>query len=237
MDKNLEKEMAELEKELDDIDIDEVSDVNEDDLNALDDIEVEDNMSVGDLEREINEMDDLGGEIHQKPKLISEFKIPENVKVSLVHVEEHFHAINFIFGNAMKFELEKIIPALKKKYEKNEKALDLMFFISQKEGKILKMKMGLEKKAQAGQMDPKQYVVMLGKIQVKNEKLLEVAQEMELDPFDIGRIKKRIEIAKEEINKINGYLMDEEKEKKMKEEVVIETGKEIIKSKNENEKK
>lgn len=65
--------------------------------------------------------------------------------MTLEFIEEKFHKSDFYFGDTMDFEIEKMIPTLKKKYQDQD---DFIIYLNKKLMTLSNFKKGIEMKVE-----------------------------------------------------------------------------------------
>lgn len=84
-------------------------------------------------------------------------------------IEEKFHGPEYYFGDIIDVEMDKIIPALKKKYENEDKAMNLILYLNKKIETLMDFKNGIRIKAEKGEIDQEKYIQILKNFKSKNE--------------------------------------------------------------------
>lgn len=153
------------------------------------------NEEVDNLEREISF-------ISKKNSKNKKIRNKNNNKRNLKLIEETYHNPSLFYSDVIDAELDKIIPALKKKYENDDNNLDLIIYLNNKEKELLKIKSNILKSVQRGEMNQKQYYSNLKNILEKNEDKLVQAEEDNADELTEKRLKIRIENYQMEIDAI-----------------------------------
>ena len=151
------------------------------------------NQEIENLEHHISSID--------KKSLIGIKKKKKKKKKTLEYIEKTYHNPSLFYSELIDAEINKIIPALKKKYE-NEDNLDFIIYLNNKEKELFRIKSKILKSVQSGEMDQKQYYKNLKDILEKNEEKLVLAEEEGSDELTERRLKIRIENYQMEIDAI-----------------------------------
>ena len=168
--------------------------------------EDEEVMDIDDLEKEINDMND---DNQQKPvkKKVAPKPTPTKPKtLPLDVIEKTFHSPGLFFSDLIDFEINKILPILRKKYDNDDNAMDLLIYLNKKEGELFKFKSAIMKKVQNGDIDETKYIMILKKVLNANNQTLIKAKKLNLDKLNIGRIEKRINTLAHEISAVNSEI-------------------------------
>ena len=128
---------------------------------------------------------------------------------TLSEIEDEFHGLPFIFGEAIEEESNQIIPDIKEKYEKilerdpdNDEALDIVYRLNKKQIELLKFRQALTAKVQSGDIDEEKYKQILNRALEANKKILPAAIEENLASTHLKRIQRRIDLIESEAKRI-----------------------------------
>lgn len=164
----------------------------------------EEEMDLDDLEKEINNMEDDSKQSQKKVTPKPQVQKPKTLPLEVI--EKTFHGSGFFFSDLIDFEINSIIPILRKKYENDDNQMDLLIYLNKKEGELFKFKSAIMKKVQNGDIDENKYILILKKVLDANNKILIKAKKINLDKFNIGRIEKRISSLDHEISAVNSEI-------------------------------
>lgn len=149
-----------------------------------------------------------------KEKESAESPNPDNQENfhQMIELEDVFHGLPCIFGQAIEVELNTTIPELKEKYEKskNEAALDYVVKLSSKERDLLKFRSEVMERARKGDLTPEKYKKILQKAIDRNNEALLKAQKQRIPQLHLNRISKRLELLGSELKGLEEPPVEEE---------------------------
>ena len=122
-------------------------------------------------------------------------------KITPEEAENEFHEIDLIFGDALDYEVERVIPELIKRFGNDKSNAHFLLQLQNKKRDLQALKTSTAGQRASGEMPYKNYITILERVLDFNKMILQRATNRKLSASDISRIEKRIQIIKNEIGK------------------------------------
>lgn len=135
---------------------------------------------------------------------------PPALEQDALALEEELHPLSCFFGDCIEEELDVVLPRLRDVLQQRasrEDVADRLLLLDRKELALRKFQSALLAQAQRGELTPSQYKATAENCLAANKEILRKAVERAAGPEHVGRIRRRVELLREELGTLSTAAM------------------------------